>query len=241
MKHLKINERFKKACPDLTIEEYNKLEELILKDGVIYNPILIWNDVIIDGHNRYDIAIKNHLEFTTKEVLFDSDDDAIAWIKENAIGQRNLNSYQRSKLVLELEDYYKAKAKERQIRKPESVVPMLAPQSETGKVRDELAEKAGVSHGTLDKVKTIEKEADEETKEQLETGEISINSVFNDIKFSKSKMAPEIDILESASDSLKRWVDKYSDKECCFEFIPTIRDLIVVIKNKKIDYAEIIE
>jgi hypothetical protein len=81
MKELKVNEKFRDACPDLTSDELKKLESLILKDGIIYNPILIWDGMIIDGHNRYFIAKQHNIEFTTKDISFESNEKAIIWIK----------------------------------------------------------------------------------------------------------------------------------------------------------------
>jgi len=237
MKDLKIDERFKSACPELSSDELKRLEDLILKDGVILNPILVWNDIIIDGHNRFFIAKKHNLDFSTNEISFESDEEAIAWIKENAISQRNLNDYQRSKLVLELEDYYKAKAKKRQGARTDlhpDIVQKSAP-SDTGKTRDKLAEKAGVSHDTISKVKFIDNNAIQEIKEQLEAGEISINKAFNETK--KPKKEPdEIDILESSASSLERWISRYNVNDCLFEFIPIVSDLIDKIRDKKTTY-----
>lgn len=47
--------------------------------------------------------------------------------------------------------------------------------------RDKLAKMAGVSHGTLDKVKLLDARADEETKKKLRTGEISIHRAYTDL------------------------------------------------------------
>ena len=49
---LKIDEEFQKLIPELTKEESDTLEELLLKEGC-REPICVWNDYIIDGHNRY--------------------------------------------------------------------------------------------------------------------------------------------------------------------------------------------
>jgi hypothetical protein len=236
MKELQINERFESACPPLTNEEFNKLETLILKDGVIFNPILIWNGTIIDGHNRYLIAKEHNIDFTTNEITFESDEKAIIWIKENAISQRNLNDYQRSKLVLELEDYYKAKAKEKE-KERKTTKPILAKSKIPPiNVRHKLAEKAGVSHGTIDKVKFIDNNAIQKIKEKLEAGEISINKAYNETK-KPQKEPDEIDILESAASSLERWISRYNGTACLFEFIPLIGDLVDKIRDKKITYA----
>jgi len=238
MKELEIDERFERACPKLTSEEFQKLEELILKDRVIYNPILIWDNVIIDGHSRYDIAKRNKIEFETKEISFESAEDAIAWIKENAISQRNLNDYQQSKLVLELEGYYKAKAKDKEQQRKTTKV--ILPKSELApiNVRDELAKKAGVSGRTIDKVKKIESEATDETKGQLEKGEISINKAYNEIVEPFHELTPEINILENAASSLERWITKHNSEIVMFEFISTVYQLIERIRDKKATYGK---
>ena len=62
-----------------------------------------------------------------------------------------------------------AEAKARQVRKPKSVVPTLAPQT-SGKTRDELAKMANVSHGTLAKVEKIVAEAEPEVVEAARKG-----------------------------------------------------------------------
>ena len=51
MENLKIDDDFKNLLPDLTSEEYTGLERDIVKHGVL-NPIIIWNGIIVDGHNR---------------------------------------------------------------------------------------------------------------------------------------------------------------------------------------------
>jgi hypothetical protein len=243
MRDLRINERFKDACPSLSEDEFERLESLIVKDGVIFNPILIWNDVIVDGHNRYNIAKKHKIEFTTNEISFESDEEAIFWIKENAISQRNLNDYQRSVLVLELEDYYKGKAKERKVarlKKGNEIpdVEILPPRKNNGKVRDQLAKKAGISGRTLDKVKYIDNNAREEIKEQVENGEISINKAFNETKIPKSIVNPDVDTLERAASSLDRWFNTFKDSPCLYEFTETISDLVEKIRDKKATYGK---
>lgn len=54
-KTLYIDDEFKNLISPLSPKEYFQLEENILTDGCI-NPIITWNDVIVDGHNRYEIC-----------------------------------------------------------------------------------------------------------------------------------------------------------------------------------------
>ena len=53
---LKIDPEFQGKIPPLTFEELNQLEANILRDGRIINPIIVWQGLIVDGHNRYTIA-----------------------------------------------------------------------------------------------------------------------------------------------------------------------------------------
>ena len=62
---LKINTEFEKIIPELSEHEFEQLEENIVSDGEILNPIIVWNGVIIDGHKRYKIAQKHpEIKFT---------------------------------------------------------------------------------------------------------------------------------------------------------------------------------
>ena len=110
---LKIKQEFKNLIPPLTKEEFTQLENNCLDEG-IREPIIIWNDFIIDGHNRYEIATRWGLEYKTTEKHFDSEEVVKEWMILNQFGRRNLSNYQRSVLALELEDVFKAKAKEKQ-------------------------------------------------------------------------------------------------------------------------------
>ena len=65
---LQINPEFENMIPELTDDELSQLEENILAEGRIVNPIVVWNGVIVDGHNRYKIAQKHpHIQFTVHE------------------------------------------------------------------------------------------------------------------------------------------------------------------------------
>ena len=52
---IRINDGFKKLIPPLLDEEYALLEASILREGV-RDALLAWKDVLIDGHNRYEIC-----------------------------------------------------------------------------------------------------------------------------------------------------------------------------------------
>lgn len=108
-----INDSFKKLIPPLTPDEYAQLEANCLADG-IRDPLVVWQGVLIDGHNRLAIANKHGLDYTVVEKEFEDENAVKIWMVGNQFGRRNLNNYQRSILALELEGLYKEKAKENQ-------------------------------------------------------------------------------------------------------------------------------
>ena len=116
-KELRINPAFQALIPPLNEDEYAQLEENLLENG-IREAISIWDDTIVDGHNRYEIAKKHNLPYATVSYEFDSEDDVKLWIFKNQIGRRNLPPFERVKLALQLKPVIAEKAKLQQIRKP---------------------------------------------------------------------------------------------------------------------------
>lgn len=97
---LRIDPEFEGKIPPLTAEEFRQLEENILTDGIVINPLIIWNGVIVDGHNRFHI-IERHpeIQYTTHEKQFDDRYAVIAWICKNQLGRRNLTPEQKKYLI----------------------------------------------------------------------------------------------------------------------------------------------
>ena len=154
-----VDDDFRSLIPPLSDDEYSRLERSIIAEGV-RDPIITWQGTIVDGHNRYRICQEHGIAFKTAEIVFGSKDAAKIWIIENQFGRRNLNSYQKSVLALQLEPLYAAEARRRQIQGGrEKVVQKSSQPSDGGKTRDKVAAIAGVSHDTIRKVKAIETEA----------------------------------------------------------------------------------
>ena len=98
--NLQINPKFEQIIPPLTADEFAQLEENILKLGRVTDSIKIWNGFIVDGHHRYKI-IQNHPEipYTTDEMSFDSEYEAIAWMCSAQLGRRNITEAHRQYLL----------------------------------------------------------------------------------------------------------------------------------------------
>ena len=91
---MRIDNEFKNLIPPLQPDEYRQLEENILSEG-IRESIITWQGIIIDGHNRFEIAEKHNLIFNTIEKEFADREAVKDWIDKNQLGRRNLTDDQR--------------------------------------------------------------------------------------------------------------------------------------------------
>lgn len=168
-------------------EEFEQLEENCVRDG-IRDPLVVWHvpngdDILIDGHNRWDIAAKHSgIRFEIKRMEFDLRDDVKAWIIQNQFGRRNLSAYDRSVLALKLKPLIAKEAKKRQDLGQKS--------DQGGRTFQQIAKVAGVSHDTVHKVEKIEEKATPEQKRQVRSGEKSINRVYNEVMNKEIKRPP---------------------------------------------------
>jgi len=180
MQELTILPDIESLLPPLSEEEFETLKENVLAEG-IRDAIVIWNGTVIDGHHRYRLAREFSLPFETREMTFDSLNDAKLWIIKNQSGRRNMTLYARTALALKLKEVIAEKAKARQARKPKDFVPQNSA-AQNNETRDQIAQIADTSRDTVSRVEFIEQNADEETKEQLRRGDVSINKVYNQLK-----------------------------------------------------------
>ena len=191
---IKIKEEFKNLIPALTKEEYKQLENNCIAEG-IREKILIWNGFIIDGHNRYEISLKWDLEIQTETKHFQDEEAVKEWMILNQFGRRNLSNYQRSVLALQLEEVFSKKAKENQGARTD--ISQISVKSKSIDTQKELSKIANVSHDTIAKVKKIQAQASEEVKAKLSTGEVSINSAYQEIKKEEKKEAYKSKVIEN--------------------------------------------
>jgi len=97
MINLKIDPEFQSQIPPLTDDEFKQLEENILKEGKLISPLIVWNNTLVDGHNRYEIVQEHpEISFSTMPLPFESREEVLAWICKNQLGRRNLTRSRRS-------------------------------------------------------------------------------------------------------------------------------------------------
>jgi site-specific DNA-cytosine methylase len=87
---LKVDPEFLNLIPPLSADERKLLEESILAEGV-RESIKVWNgDIIIDGHNRYAIALANNLPYRIEEIDLPDREAVKSWMINHQLGRRNL-------------------------------------------------------------------------------------------------------------------------------------------------------
>lgn len=100
MGKLIIDPEFRDKIPPLTEDEFSLLEENILTDGAVFSPLVVWDGIILDGHNRYEIIQKHpELAYAVHEVNFGNRYEALSWICKHQLGRRNLTPQQKKYLI----------------------------------------------------------------------------------------------------------------------------------------------
>ncbi len=95
---LKIDVDLNKLILPLNETEYTLLETSLINEGC-RDALIVWGDIIIDGHNRYEICKKNNISFKILQKTFDNIEQAKDWMDANQLGRRNLTDTQRQILI----------------------------------------------------------------------------------------------------------------------------------------------
>ena len=97
-----IDSEFQSQIPALTDEEFQQLEDNILSEGEVLSPLIVWGNILVDGHNRYKI-LQQHPEipYTTRSIscTCETREDVLAWICKHQLGRRNLTPEQKKFLI----------------------------------------------------------------------------------------------------------------------------------------------
>lgn len=145
---LKINAKFRDLIPPLTTAERQQLHDNIVDDGCVTETIKVWDGNIVDGHNRYEIATEEGIEYSIEYYDFESEQDAIEWILKNQLGRRNLSPDDASELRGRL---YKARKESKGGDQKSKGQNALLGKSlgKSNKTASEIAEETGVNEKTV--------------------------------------------------------------------------------------------
>ena len=172
-RELQIDPEFASIIPPLTPDEFSLLEQSIIDEGC-RDAIVVWGNIIIDGHNRYRICTAHNIPYRTKPIDFASRSDAMLWMFQNQLARRNLTDFQRIEMARKFEDAVKAQAKQRMLAGKSD--PMM--KSSKGTSLEILGAMSGVSPQTYEHAVAVLDNATPEVIEAARKGEISINKAY---------------------------------------------------------------
>ncbi len=84
----------------LTADEHESLERSILDEGC-RDALVLWGNILIDGHNRFGICQAHGLPFkTVQNTRFQNMEDVHLWMIDQHLGRRSVSEFQRGVLAL---------------------------------------------------------------------------------------------------------------------------------------------
>ena len=169
-----VNEELKAYIEPLTPDEHDALERSILAEGC-RDALVLWGDVLVDGHNRYGICQKHGLPFqTVQNPRFQSLEDVHLWMIDQHLGRRSVSDFQRGVLALRKREIIAA----RKAQAPEATdaEPTALPAPQPLNSREAIAKAARLSSSQVVMIEKIQKQAAPELVAAVKSGTISINA-----------------------------------------------------------------
>jgi hypothetical protein len=171
-----VNEELKNYIDPLTSEEHEALERSILAEGC-RDALVLWGDVLVDGHNRYGICQKHGLPFqTVQNTRFQSIEDVHLWMIDQHLGRRSVSDFLRGVLALRKKEI----VAERQARMSAATAPAELQAAADAPValnsREAVAKAARISSSQVVMIEKIRKQAAPELVAAVKSGTISINA-----------------------------------------------------------------
>ena len=191
-----VLEELKAYIEPLTPDEHDALERSLLAEGC-RDALVLWGDILVDGHNRYGICTKHGLPFqTVQNPRFQSMEDVHLWMIDQHLGRRSLSDFQRGVLALRKREIVaerrsRAKAEADQTAGPVPEAPTgdapwegEAPAAALAAVlepkplqsREDIARAARLSTTQVGMIEKIQKQAAPEVVAAVRAGDISLNA-----------------------------------------------------------------
>ena len=183
-----VNPDLQAYIDPLTPEEYTALERSILAEGC-RDALVLWGQVLVDGHNRYGICQKHGIAFqTVQNTRFTSMEDVHLWMIEQHLGRRSVSDFQRGVLALRQREIVAAR-RERALAQAPADAPDAAPGTDAAAPdgvtstapeplpsREAIAKAARISSTQVKLIETIQKQAAPEVVAAVRSGTLSINA-----------------------------------------------------------------
>ncbi|MDP3653732.1 MAG: hypothetical protein Q8R67_18845 [Rhodoferax sp.] len=184
--NITVNEELLAYIDPLTPDEHDALERSLLAEGC-RDSLVLWGDVLVDGHNRYGICSKHGIPFNTvQNTQFKTLDDVHLWMIDQHLGRRSVSDFQRGVLALRKKDLLASR-----VRPLPSDAPSAGPSVEVSGAasaepaptapeplftREAIAKAARISSAAIGQIEKIQKSAAPELVAAVKSGTISINA-----------------------------------------------------------------
>lgn len=195
---LQLDEEFQRLLGAHSCEEFEQLKQNLIADGRVIDPIIVWEgqDIVVDGHTRYQIALAEGIPFEVIELPFVDREAVKQWIYGHQFGRRNGTGLERARWRAMLVDMIASKNSAPKSRK---------------KATDEVAKKAGVSVRQLyQDIKASQslEQLPESARRNIETGVIraSAESVSRIASLPDTQRSQVVEILENLPTSVEEEV-----------------------------------
>lgn len=176
--NITVNQELLAYIDPLTTDEREALERSLLAEGC-RDALVLWGDVLVDGHNRHSICTQHGIPFhTVQNSHFKSIDDVHLWMIDQHLGRRSVSDFQRGVLALRKKDILAARAQTASSA-PGQAADTPAPAPEPLLTRDAVAKAARISSNTISQIEKIQKSAAPELMAAVKSGTISINAAAN--------------------------------------------------------------
>jgi len=195
-----VNPELKAYIDPLTADEHDALERSLLAEGC-RDALVLWGEVLVDGHNRYGICVKHGLPFNTvQNTRFQSMEDVHLWMIDQHLGRRSVSDFQRGVLALRKKQIV-AERKSQQRAQPaaaadadtsapwesdgDDAAVVRAQQPDTAPAvppapaldsREAVAKAARLSSAQVAAIEKIQKQAAPELLAAVRSGAVSINT-----------------------------------------------------------------
>ncbi|MBR7793315.1 hypothetical protein KDM87_11960 [Undibacterium sp. FT147W] len=173
-----IHEGLRAYIDPLTEHEYAALERSILTEGC-RDALVLWGEVLIDGHNRYAICQRHNIPFKTiQNDHFNDLEDVQLWMIDNHLARRSVSDFQRGMLALRKKEIIsmRIKAQDENGTSGNEETDIAVPVVKPTQSRQDIARVAGISSNAVLQIEKIQRAAAPELVQAVRDGTISISA-----------------------------------------------------------------
>lgn len=172
----RINTEFQNKIPPISDEEFKQLRENILTAGEVYEPLVVWNGILVDGHNRWKVIQEGkNIKWRIREEHFPDKWAAFEWMYKNQLGRRNLTDEQRTYMIGKMYEARKQSFGNHADRGDDGKYLKRQNDALGGKTSIQIAKEIGVGQKTVERAEKFAKGVDALREVSPEAADMVLN------------------------------------------------------------------